>query len=118
MILLFTSDHCTWCDVLKSMLQEEWNDLGISEQIHEVDVEKHTYIAEAYGILVVPTLVTGNQKISGVPSSDDLRSFLIQAISHSGSMNVKKTEDVVFKEIREIRGPVQSEQQVLNAQAS
>ena len=91
--------------------------MGTSEQIYEVDVERHTYIAEAYGILVVPTLVTGNHKISGVPSADDLRSFLIQALSRSGPVNVKKAEAAVFKGIREIRGPIQREPSVLNAQA-
>ncbi len=31
MILLFTSDHCAWCDVLKKMLDEESEELGLLE---------------------------------------------------------------------------------------
>lgn len=100
------------------MLQEEWNELGTADQVYEVDVERHTFIAEAYEILVVPTLVAGTHKISGVPSADDLRSFLMQALSLAGPINVKKTEAVVFKGVREIRGPIQNEQPVLKASAS
>jgi thiol-disulfide isomerase/thioredoxin len=77
MILFFTSAHCTWCDILKKMLHDESKDLGDIQPIFEVDVDRHHHIAEAYGILVVPTLVAGMQKISGVPTQSDLRSFLL-----------------------------------------
>jgi len=67
MILLFTSDHCAWCDVLKMMLDDESGELGIPETVFEVDVNRHHHIAEAYGILVVPTLVAGCRRSQGFP---------------------------------------------------
>ncbi|MGQ4912966.1 MAG: glutaredoxin family protein [Candidatus Thorarchaeota archaeon] len=112
MIFLFTSDHCTWCDVLKSMLEEEWSDLGISDSILEVDIGKHTHIVEAFDVFVVPTLVAGNHKISGVPSSDDLRSFLIQALSLGEVANTKQTTQAVFRGVRAIRDSVREPPQV------
>ena len=78
MILLFTSDHCAWCDVLKTMLEEESEELGLLESIYEVNVDRHHHIAEAFSILVVPSLVSGMHKISGVPTASDLRSFILQ----------------------------------------
>ena len=83
MILLFTSNHCTWCDLVKSMLNNEKVNLGNLTPIYEVNVEKHHHIAEAYGILAVPTLVAGGRILSGVPCSTDLRSFLLHAMSGS-----------------------------------
>ncbi|MFW9893362.1 MAG: thioredoxin family protein [Candidatus Thorarchaeota archaeon] len=103
MILLFTSDHCAWCGILKGMLEDESKSLGIEQQVYEVNVEKQNRIAEAYGILVVPTLVAGSFKISGVPTEGDLRSFLLQAFSRgflrAGSRIVKS----VLRDVRQIR---------------
>jgi hypothetical protein len=65
------------------MLEDESEALGTEHNIYEVDVERQYRIAEAYGILAVPTLVAGAYKISGVPEASDLRSFLLQAVSHS-----------------------------------
>ena len=48
MILLFTSDKCAWCEVLKKMLEEEAEDLGLLESIYEVNVDHLHHIAEAY----------------------------------------------------------------------
>lgn len=81
MILLFTSDHCTWCDVIKRMIEEESEELGSLPSIFEVNVEKYQSIAEAYNVLVVPTLVAGMQQMTGVPTQSDLRSFLLQISS-------------------------------------
>ena len=78
MILLFTSDHCTWCDVIKRMLEEEAEELGTLPAIFEVNVDKYQNIAEVYNVLVVPTLVAGVQQITGVPTPSDLRSFILQ----------------------------------------
>lgn len=78
MILLFTSDHCTWCNVIKRMLEEEAEELGSLPSIFEVNVDKYQNIAEVYNVLVVPTLVAGIQQITGVPSASDLRSFILQ----------------------------------------
>jgi thiol-disulfide isomerase/thioredoxin len=103
MILLFTSDHCAWCNVLKTMLDEESKDLGLYQPVFEVNVDRHHHIAEAYSILVVPTLVSGMQKISGVPSSSDLRSFILQ-VSTKGISSSKNTySSSVLKEVRKIR---------------
>ena len=81
MILLFTSPHCAWCDVVKGMVETECDTIGGTTRLHEIDVERHTRIAETYGVLAVPTLVSGSQSLSGVPCSDDLRSFLFQSIA-------------------------------------
>jgi glutaredoxin len=79
MILFFTSEKCTWCDVVKNMLEEELNGFGIETSLFEVDIERHQYIAEAYGVMMVPTLVAGNNSISGVPTETDLRTFVLQS---------------------------------------
>jgi glutaredoxin len=81
MILLFTSPHCVWCDVVKDMVETECDTIGETTRLYEVDVERHTHIAETYGVSAVPTLVSGSQSLSGVPCSDDLRSFLFQSIA-------------------------------------
>ena len=85
------------------MLENESEALGTEHNIYEVDVEKQYRIAEAYGILAVPTLVAGAYKISGVPEASDLRSFLLQAVSGGflryGGRNVKS----VLREAQQIR---------------
>jgi len=81
MILLFTSPQCAWCDVVKDMVETECDTIGETTRLHEVDVERYTHIAETYGVLAVPTLVSGSHSLSGVPCSDDLRSFLFQSIA-------------------------------------
>lgn len=103
MILLFTSDHCAWCDVLRMMLDDESDDLGLTQTIFEVNVDKHHHIAEAYGILVVPTLVAGMQKISGVPTHSDLRSFLLQVSPTMQSTTARDTPTSVLREVRSLR---------------
>ncbi|TFF94486.1 hypothetical protein EU546_04805 [Candidatus Thorarchaeota archaeon] len=103
MILLFTSDNCTWCDVLKGMLAEEWSELNLLSTVHEINVNEHSQIAEVYGVLIVPTLVAGPHKITGVPTSDDLRSFIITAMSNGGHSNPKRVTKSVFTQVRTIQ---------------
>ena len=103
MILLFTSNHCAWCDILKRMLEEESDDLGLLQLVYEVDVDRHHHIAEAYSILVVPALVSGMHKISGVPSASDLRSFILQVNASTRSGLKKNTPKSVLREVREIQ---------------
>jgi thioredoxin-like negative regulator of GroEL len=103
MILFFTSDYCTWCGVLMTMLEDECKDLGTEQQVYEVDVDKQHRIAEAYGILAVPTLVAGSYKISGVPTSSDLRSFLLQAVSRGILKPGKRMVQSVLRDVRQIR---------------
>jgi len=81
MILLFTSPQCVWCNVVKDMVETECDTIGETTRLHEIDVERHTRIAKTYGVLAVPTLISGSQSLSGVPCSDDLRSFLFQSIA-------------------------------------
>jgi thioredoxin-like negative regulator of GroEL len=85
MILLFTSDHCMMCDMVKGMLEEEEADLGETATVCEVNVERHPVIAEVYGVMVVPTLVAGGKALYGVPCESELRSFLLQAAVGSSS---------------------------------
>jgi thioredoxin-related protein len=81
MILLFTSEHCTWCDMVRNMIEKEYLNLGHEVPIYEVSIEECRQIAEAYGILMVPTLIAGNKMLTGIPGLSDLRSFLLQAAS-------------------------------------
>jgi thioredoxin-like negative regulator of GroEL len=90
MILLFTSDHCMMCDMVKGMLEEEEADLGESAMVCEVNVERHPVIAEVYGVMVVPTLVAGGKALYGVPCESELRSFLLQAAVGSSSHEIRK----------------------------
>ncbi|MFW9967260.1 MAG: hypothetical protein ACFFEA_08910 [Candidatus Thorarchaeota archaeon] len=97
MILLFTSQHCTWCDIVKNMIEEESTDLGCREPIFEVNVELHSHIAEAYGIMMVPTLVSRGSLLSGVPCQDDLRAFLLRSLTETIA---KRNESKAVKAIR------------------
>ena len=115
MILLFTSDHCAWCDVLKAMLDEESEDLGLLQSIYEVNVDQHHHIAEAYSILVVPTLVSGMHKISGVPTASDLRSFILQINAGARSGFKKHNPRSVLREVREIQNFNDQEEQVVRS---
>ena len=103
MILLFTSDHCAWCGVLKAMLEDENKALGFVQLVYEVNVDNQHRIAEAYGILVVPTLVAGSFKISGVPTSSDLRSFLLQSVSGGFRKNSTKMVKSLLHDVHQIR---------------
>ena len=116
MILLFTSDHCAWCDVLKTMLEEESEGLGLIEPVFEVNVDRHHHIAEAYSILAVPTLVSGMHKISGVPSASDLRSFILQINAGTRSGGKKGTPRSVLRDARKIQNSkIQEEHMVRSA---
>ena len=115
MILLFTSDHCAWCDVLKTMLDEESEELGLHRLVYEVNVDKHHHIAEAYSILVVPTLVSGMHKISGVPTSSDLRSFILQIHAGSRSRLKKDAPSSVLREVRKLQSSNSSEEPVVRS---
>jgi len=103
MILMFTSDHCAWCDILKRMLDEESDEIGVLQPIFEVNVDKHHHIAETYGILVVPTLVAGMQKISGVPTQSDLRSFLLQLNPVTQSRAHREAPSLLLREVHNLR---------------
>ena len=103
MILLFTSNHCAWCGVLKAMLENESKVLGTEQLFYEVNIDEQHRIAEAYGILVVPTLVAGSYKISGVPTSSDLRSFLLQSVSRGFRKTGTKMVKTILRDVRQIR---------------
>ena len=113
MILLFTSDQCVWCGFIKTMLEDESNALGTEHSIYEVDVEKQYRIAEAYDILVVPTIVAGSYKISGVPSNCDLRSFLLQAVSGGYLRYGRKSVKSVLREVHQIRASEASKDSIV-----
>jgi thioredoxin-like negative regulator of GroEL len=81
LILLFTSDNCMWCEVVKNMLDDALVDFGEPIPVYEVNIDYQGRIADIYGIRMVPTLACRSGTISGVPSETDLHSFLIQSIS-------------------------------------
>ena len=115
MILLFTSDHCAWCEVLNKMLEEESEELGLLDSIYEVNVDHHHHIAEAYSILVVPSLVSGMHKISGVPTQDDLRSFILQVNAGARTAFKKHTPRSVLRDARELQSSKSQEEQVVRS---
>jgi len=95
------------------MLEHESEALGTEQNIYEVDVERQYRIAEAYGILVVPTIVAGSYKISGVPSESDLRSFLLQAVSRGFLRYSKKSVKSVLREVHQIRASESSKDPIV-----
>jgi len=115
MILLFTSDHCAWCDVLKTMLEEESEELGLLESIYEVNVDRHHHIAEAFSILVVPSIVSGMHKISGVPSASDLRSFILQVNVGAHRGLKKHTSHSVLRDARKIQTAKGQEEEMIRS---
>ncbi|MHA1936075.1 MAG: thioredoxin family protein [Candidatus Thorarchaeota archaeon] len=102
MILFFTTENCTWCDVVKNMVDEESVDIGGAPSLYEVNIEEHRRIAEAFGVMMVPTLVSGRNTISGIPSTTDLRSFLLQSASRKLS---RSNEKIARKYISSVRLP-------------
>lgn len=117
MILLFTSPHCAWCDVVKDMVETECDTIGETTRLHEIDVERHTRIAETYGVLAVPTLVSMSQSLSGVPCSDDLRSLLFQSIA---GRPLDKDEDArsVLRSARHRKNQSNERRPLVNADSS
>jgi len=95
------------------MLEDESEVLGTEQNIYEVDVERQYRIAEAYGILAVPTLVAGAYKISGVPEASDLRSFLLQAVSGGFLRYGRKSVKSVLREVRRIKSSETSDDQLV-----
>jgi hypothetical protein len=85
------------------MLEEESEEFGLLDSIYEVNVDRYHHIAEAYNILVVPSLVSGIHKISGVPTISDLRSFILQVNAGVRTLFKKSTPHSVLREVREIQ---------------
>ena len=117
MILLFTSPQCAWCDVVKDMVETECDSIGETTRLHEIDVEMHTHLAETYGVSAVPTLVSGSHSLSGVPCSDDLRSFLFQSI---GGRPLNEDEDArsVLRSARHRKNQSNERRPLVNADSS
>jgi hypothetical protein len=95
------------------MLDEESEELGLSQSIFEVNVDRHHHIAEAYSILVVPSLVSGMHKISGVPTASDLRSFILQVNAGSRGGLKRNNPRSVLRDVREIQDFNDQEEQVI-----
>jgi len=93
MILLFTSRHCTWCETLKTMIETESSQFGRPPVVCEIRIDEHDIFAKVFGISVVPTLMYRNSILTGLPDSDDLRSFLIRAIAEGCSLSSPRTSD-------------------------
>jgi len=133
MILLFTSEHCKWCEVLKDMIEEDDQDMESETDILEIDVAKYREIAEVYGVHVVPTLVSHADTLSGLPASDDLRSFLLKAASETRLHASSGTPDLIgravqlqraarpaedFEDSADITEPYETQETAMKAQAS
>jgi hypothetical protein len=98
------------------MLEEESGALGALQPVFEVDVDRHHHIAKAYGILVVPTLVAGMQKISGVPTLSDLRSFLLHMNPVTQMRLEQGIPDLVLRKAQSRKQPPEDEKTVLPTQ--
>ena len=114
MILMFTSVNCTWCDVLRTMIEEESTDIDGDLQVYEVDIEAHDTFADIYGVMMVPTLVSRFHTLSGVPCESDLRSFLLQATSGASS----KKENIIRSIVRRASQRGQSKKLVAESQTT
>ena len=112
MRIILADHHAQSLWALKTMLEEESEELGLLDSIYEVNVDHHHHIAEAYSILVVPSLVSGMHKISGVPSASDLRSFILQINAGARRALKKNTPHSVLREVREIQNFNDIEEQV------
>ena len=85
------------------MLEVEAEELGSLPSIFEVNVDKYQSIAEAYSVLVVPTLVAGMQQITGVPTACDLRSFILQISAGRHAASSTSNPSSLLRLVRKIQ---------------
>ncbi|MHA1807621.1 MAG: thioredoxin domain-containing protein [Candidatus Thorarchaeota archaeon] len=85
-MLLFTSDHCTWCNTVKVMIEEESKKFSHPPVVCEINIDYYRNFAEVFGIVMIPTLIYKSHELNGLPDRSDLRSFLLQAISEGCSV--------------------------------
>ena len=102
MILLFTSESCAWCDILKTMIRTEGADIIDNRSLFEINIDKHGFIAEAYRIRAVPTLISKSNILTGLPSAEELKSFLLQSISGGVSQDSENRPRSVIRSVSEI----------------
>jgi hypothetical protein len=92
------------------MIETECHNIGQEFSIYEVSIEECEQIAEAYGILTVPTLVAGNKMLTGVPGQSDLHCFLLQAAAGRRSHHKKDQSRLLSHLVRRQKiGPSQEE---------
>ena len=113
MILLFTSESCAWCDILKTMIRTECGEIIGGDSLFEVDINRHSYIAEAYQILAVPTLVSGTSILTGLPATDELKSFILQSAISGVSNDENNRPRSVIKPVRELYDLQPSSEEIL-----
>ncbi len=102
MILLFTSETCAWCDILKTMIRTEGTDIIDSRSLYEIDIDRYGFISEAYRIRAVPTLISKSNILTGLPSADELKSFLLQSIAGGVSRDRENRPRCVIRPVSEI----------------
>ena len=102
MILMFTSESCAWCDILKTMIRTECGEIIGGDSLFEVDINRHSYIAEAYQILAVPTLVSSTSILTGLPTTDELKSFLLQSAIGGVSNDENNRPRCVIRPVKEL----------------
>ena len=95
------------------MLEEEAEELGALPSIFEVNVDRYQNIAEAYSVLVVPTLVAGIQQITGVPTSSDLRSFILQISAGKHAKSSTNNPSSLLRLVRKIQTTQLEKQSVI-----
>ena len=113
MILLFTSESCAWCDILKTMIRTESQDLLRGNFLYEVDIDRHKYITEAYQVQAVPTLVAGATSLTGLPSAEELRSFLLQSATTSLAINDNNRPSCVIRPLSEVSEYLSSTEEIM-----
>lgn len=95
------------------MIRTEGQNIMCSNILYEVNIDRHRYIAEAYGIHAVPTLISGTNIISGLPSAEELHSFLLQSVSNSPSEDRENRPRSVIRTVSDISGHTTSIERIV-----
>lgn len=74
MIYKFESKTCGPCKKVQKMLDS----LGI--QVKHIDVQENLDEARKYNITMLPTLINGNKRLSGVPTLEQLKEFCFEEL--------------------------------------
>jgi hypothetical protein len=83
------------------MIRTEGTDVIDSRSLFEIDIDKHGFIAEAYRIHAVPTLISKSNILTGLPSVEELKSFLLQSIAGGVSQDNENRPRSVIRPVSE-----------------
>ena len=79
-IVLYTSEHCFWCEVVKEQIQEILTGFGYSKDVmREVNVDR----MRVDDITTLPTVDLCGERIIGFREKDDMASGILNAVVKS-----------------------------------